>query len=627
MTAALIHRGPDGDGFFDDGIAALGHRRLSIIDIGGGQQPIASACGRVHLVCNGEIYNSPELRREFTAAGYEFSTQTDVEVILPLYLKYGARCAEQLRGMFAFAIWDQHTNTLVLSRDHLGQKPLFYALRDSQIYFSSEIKSLLASGAIDRGMDLECLWHYISLRYMPEDRSLIDSIKKLPAATTLTWRQGRFDLERYWQPEFTAKRSINENQAIDELDELLQEIVQMHLLSDVPVGAFLSGGIDSSTVVAMAAKATGTPLDTFTIGVEEQEFNEVPYARLVADRYRTKKHERIVKADFIQLMPKMVSAMDEPVDPFGIGLYLVSELASEQVKVVLSGDGGDESFAGYDRFAGQRFVDYYAILPAWLRKNVVSRAVDLIPESFGYKSIAQKARWVNEMSYYSRGERYAHSLSFLRFTMDAKNELLTEQARSQIGNRDSIGLILKYFDADNASDLVDKMLYTDLMTRMPDHLLAMGDRMSMAHSLECRPVMVDYKLVEYAAALPSRMKLKGTRLKYILKRVAERHLDKELIHRKKQGFAFPLGQWMRSDLRRYMLRLFEQSRFVQAGIFRKEYIDRIVNEHLEGKIDHNYRLWILINLEYWYRMSFEGATVDTLSELTEELMASTGEAA
>lgn len=621
MTEALLHRGPDGNGYFDDGVAALGHRRLSIIDIDGGRQPISSSCGQVHLVCNGEIYNSPQLRQEFAAAGYEFSTQTDVEVILPLYLKHGARCVEYLRGMFAFAIWDQRKQSVLLARDHLGQKPLFYAVEGERLYFGSEIKALMAAGAVPAKVDMECLWHYVSLRYMPEDRSLIAGIKKLPAATTLTWHRGQSELRRYWQPDFTGKRNISENQAVDELDELLDEIVRMHLLSDVPVGSFLSGGIDSSTVVALASKAMGKPLDTFTIGVAEQEFNELPYAAQVAQQYGTRQHEKIVRADLIGLMPKMVWAMDEPADPFGIGLYLVSRLAAQHVKVVLSGDGGDESFAGYDRFAGQRFVNYYAVLPLWLRKKVVDRAVGLIPESFGYKSIAQKARWVNEMSYYSRGERYAHSLSFLRFTMQAKQQLFSPAARQQIGNDDSFGLILKYFDADNADDLVDKMLYTDLMTRLPDHLLALGDRMSMAHSLECRPVLVDYKLVEYAATLPAKYKLKGTQLKYILKKVAERHLDRKLVHRKKQGFAFPLGQWMRGDLRGFIEQLFEQSRFVETGIFRKEYIDTIVSEHMAGKVDHNYRLWVLINLEYWYRMAIEGASLDSLAGLTDELMA------
>jgi asparagine synthase (glutamine-hydrolysing) len=316
----------------------------------------------------------------------------------------------------------------------------------------------------------------------------------------------------------------------------------------------------------------------------------------------------------------MVHHLDEPSDPFGVGLYLVSQLAAESVKVVLSGDGGDESFAGYDRFVGQRLVEYYCMVPAWARKHLIQKLIGLIPESFGYKSLAQKARWMNDMSFYQRGARYAHSMSFLRFTDDAKLDLFTRSAREQIGDRDSMAKILHHFEADNVNDLVDRMLYTDLMTRMPDHLLMLGDRMSMAHSLEARPVLVDYKIVEFAAAIPGNLKLKKNNLKYILKRVAERYLPKPLIDRKKQGFSFPLGRWMRGELAPFVTQLMNQSRFVEQGIFEPRALQSIVDEHIHGKVDHSYRLWMLINLEVWHRILIEGQSVASTQEHIQDLI-------
>ena len=468
---------------------------------------------------------------------------------------------------------------------------------------------------------MNALWHYVSLRYIPDRYSLFKNIQKLPAATTLSWQRGAVQLQRYWSPEFKEKLDLNEREIEEELNGLLLEIVDMHTLSDVPVGTFLSGGIDSSTVAAMMAIQSNESVSSFSIGVEEQEFNELPYAKMVSDKYKMDAHQEIVRADLIHLIPSMIYHMDEPSDPFGVGVYLVSKIAAKHVKVVLSGDGGDENFAGYDRYAGQRIADYYSVLPRWFRKSFMSSLIKRIPESFGYKSLAQKAAWVNEMSFFGRGERYAQAMSFLRFTPEAKQKLFSRDARSRIDDPDSVAKILEHFDADNASDLVDRMLYTDLMTRMPDHLLALGDRMSMAHSLEARPVLVDYKLVEYAARIPANLKLKGRELKYILKKVAGRYLPPDLLNRPKQGFAFPIASWMRTDLREFMTRLFDQSRFVQLGIFEADYIRQLVDEHVGGRADHNYRLWILINLEFWYRLYFEGETVSSLREFTDELMA------
>lgn len=620
MTNALAHRGPDGHGYYHDEHIALGHRRLSIIDLAGGKQPISNELGTIQLVCNGEIYNSPELRTKLIAAGHTFKTKTDVEVILHLYEEHGEDCVKHLRGMFAFAIWDSENRTLFLARDHLGQKPLFFYQRGAHFLFASEIKGILASGLVEPEIDLNGLWHYVSLRFMPDRYSLFRNIQKLQAATSLLVRNGDTHFRRYWQLDFTHKLRNSEGEIEEGLDSLLTETVKMHLLSDVRVGAFLSGGIDSTTVSAIMARATKTPVPTFSIGVKEQGFNELPFARLVAQRYGLESHEKIVQADLVHLMPSMVYHMDEPADPFGVGVYLVSRLAAEHVKVVLSGDGGDENFAGYDRYAGQRFVDYYCLLPQWLRRQVMARLVKRIPESFAYKSLAQKARWVHDLSFFSHGERYAESMSFLRFTNSAKQDLFTAEARRQIDDDDSLSKILIHFDADNAVDLTDRMLHTDLMTRIPDHNMVIGDRMSMAHSLEARCPFVDYKLVEYAASIPANFKLNGGKLKYILRRVASRYLPGELVYRKKQGFGFPLGIWLRTDLKDFLLRLFADSRFVRMGIFSREYLTQLLHEHLSGQADHSYRLWVLLNLEILYRLYFENETTDSMQAIMQGLM-------
>jgi asparagine synthase (glutamine-hydrolysing) len=611
ITRSLAHRGPDGEGYYRDPDVALGHRRLSIVDLEGGQQPITNEDGTLVLVCNGEIYNSPALRAGLLKAGHRFKTATDVEVILHLYEEHGAACVPKLRGMFAFAIWDTRDRSLFMARDHMGQKPLFFAATERAFVFASEPKGVLASGLITPQIDLDGLWHYVSLRYLPDDRTLFRGVHKLPAASTLTRRDGRIEIESYWQPDFRAKRKLAEPAIVDELDGLLQETVALHTLSDVEVGTFLSGGIDSSTVAAMLARGSAAPVSSFSIGVEEHGFDELPFARMVAERYGMRAHAEVVRADLIRLIPEMVYYMDEPSDPFAAGVFLASRLAAQHVKVVLSGDGGDENFAGYDRYRGQRLIDLYCLLPQRFRDTVMKRLVAAVPESFGYKSLAQKALWLHELSRYAPGERYAQSMSILRFRSEQKEQLFTGGARGALEDSDSVGKVLKFFAADNADALVDRMLFTDLMTRMPDHLLAIGDRMSMAHSLEARPVLVDHEIVEYAASIPAELKLKNGELKHMLKAVAARYLPKRVIARRKQGFTFPLGQWMRSELRPFLARLVDQSRFVEHGIFNREYIRSLVDEHLSGRVDHSYRLWILINLEFWYRSFIDGESIDS----------------
>ncbi len=620
MTESLKHRGPDEGGTYNDEYITIGQRRLSIIDLSTGRQPIGNEDGTIQLICNGEIYNSPRLRVDLERKGHSFKTNTDVEVILHLYEEYETDCVKYLQGMFAFAIWDKGKKRLFLARDHMGQKPLFFFHKKEVFAFASEVKALLFSGLIEPEMDLDGLWHYVSLRFIPDRYTLFKGIQKLPAASWLSFENGNIHIEKYWNLNFKNKLSLDEREIEEGLNELLLKTVESHLLSDVRVGAFLSGGIDSSTVSAMMATIKKEPIPTFSIGVKEQDFNELPYARMVAKRYNMEAYERIVEADLINLLPAMIYHMDEPSDPFGVGVYLVSQVAREVVKVALGGDGGDENFAGYDRFAGYNILDYYSILPRWVREKIIRRIIAHIPESFGYKSLAQKAAWMNEISLVPKEHRYAQSMSFLRFTQEAKEKLFTKRAKDSIKDYDSLNKILVHFNSNNVDRAIDRMLYTDLMTRMPDHLLVIVDRMSMAHSLETRSPLVDYKVVEYAASIPAELKLKGKNLKYILKKVAARYLPKELIYRRKQGFGFPIGIWMRTDLRKFLKNLFKQSRMVELGIFNPDYINLLLTEHLAGKIDHNFRLWILLNLELWYRIYFESMNLDTMRDFIEDLM-------
>ncbi len=624
MTDIMAYRGPDDEGFFSDATISLGQRRLSINDIGGGHQPIANEDGSIQLLANGEIYNSPELRSELEARGHSFRTRTDVEVILHLYEEEGEKCFARLRGMFGIAIWESRAKRLVLARDHMGQKPVFFAQgSDGSFAFASEPKCILASGIVGREVDLEGLWHYMSLRYLPDDRSLFKGVKKLPAATYAVWENGRLRTGRYWKLDtFKDKLQGDEKELTDSLEKLLLETIEMHLLSDVPVGTFLSGGIASSLITAMTAKITGKKFSTFSIGVNDQ-INELPWAEKIARQYDLDWVTETVEADLVGTLPEMIFHMDEPADPFGVGVYLVSRVAAKHNKVVLSGDGGDENFAGYDRFAGQKLARLYGMIPGFLRRGVAAPIIGLIPESFGYKSLAGKLRWLNDVGGHSRtpGDTYARSMSVLRFTQEQKDALFTDEAVKRIADTDSVAQILKYFDDGTAREHLDKMLYTDLMTRIPDQLLAITDRMSMAHSIEVRPPLIDYKVTEFAASLPCDIKLKGTGrgLKYILRNVAKRYMGADLVDRPKQGFGFPIAKWLRSDLAAFQRNLFAQSRFVELGLFRKEEVDRLVEEHIGGKADHNFRLWILINLEFWHRICIEGETIESCHELIRKL--------
>ena len=618
MTAALAHRGPDGHGLIDRDPIALGHRRLSIIDIEGGAQPMLSEDGSIAVVYNGEIYNFPALRSELQSRGCTFRTSSDTEILLHLYRLMGADLVHRLDGMFAFALWDEPRRRLLLARDHMGQKPLFFIRQSGAFAFASEVKALLAADLVPRSVDVEGLSHYISLRFLPDRHTLFSGIEKLPAGHRVLVEDGEMRIDAFWSLEPQDPLPGNEHDLVEALDDRLRTTVREHLLADVQVGAFLSGGVDSSLITAMAARESGARMPTFAIGVREASFNELPWAARVARTLGTEHHEAVVSADLVRRVPDMIWHMDEPADPFGVGVYLASELAASHVKVVLSGDGGDELFAGYDRFLGQKLAGYLAFIPAPLRRSVLRPAIDRMPESFAYKGLSQKLRWVNEMSLVRGADRYAESMSYLRFTEEAKEELFTDAVRERLAHVDSRAKISAWFDRDAGRDPLERMLFTDLMTRIPDHLLPIVDRMSMAHGLEVRPPMLEHRMVEFAARIPARFKLRGLTLKYLLRQVALRYVEPEVVRRPKQGFGFPLAFWLRDELGGFLRRVVEESRFADDGIFRRSSLERLVEEHLSGKRDHNYRLWAVLNLEMWHRLYLSGESRADVSEWVRE---------
>jgi asparagine synthase (glutamine-hydrolysing) len=614
MADSIRHRGPDGEGFISDDKISLAHCRLSIMDLPGGGQPMRSADGSTFVVFNGEIFNYPLLRRRLERQGFRFRTRCDTEVLLHLYARDGLDLVHSLDGMYAVAIWDGARERLLLARDHLGQKPLFYLRARNSFAFASEVKALLASGLVEPIPDLEALYHYLSMRYVPGDHSFFRGIRKLEAGHRLVLESGSVQTDRYWDFSFDDPLPGNEPELLDALDATLSEAVQSHLMSDVTLGAFLSGGIDSSLVTAIAARESGERIPTFAIGVKEASFNELPYARVVADHCGTDHHESVVSANLVWNVPEMVWQMDEPADPFGVGIYLASRLAAENVKTVLSGDGGDELFAGYDRFAGQRLAALFSHVPSAVRRNVLRPAIDALPESFAYKGLSQKLRWVNDLSLAEGPSRYAQSLSYLRFTEEAKQSLFTGPALREMGALDSRELIAEQFLRAGTSDEVHRMLYADLHTRIPDHLLTVVDRMSMAHGLEVRAPLLEHRVVEFAARIPSEWKLRGLTLKYLLRQLARRYLPPRIVERRKQGFAFPVAVWLQNDLGPLVDAAIETSRYVDRGIFQREHLRRLSQEHRSGGRDHNYRLWLILNLEIWHRLFIEGNSTDTVRE-------------
>ncbi len=614
MANVLRHRGPDDEGFYiGDGIG-FAHRRLSVIDLETGHQPISNEDESLWIIYNGQIYNYRELRKELIDRGHRFKTRTDTEVILHLFEEMGGDCVQRLRGMFAFAIWNTRTRGLFVARDRFGQKPLFYRHDGERLIFASEIKAILTVDDVPRALNRTSLHHYLSLRFVPAPDTMFEGIHSLPPAHTMEFRDGHLSLSRYWTLDYHPKHSGSERAIVGELTELLDETVGCHLVSDVPVGAFLSGGLDSSLITSLMSGRSDQPVPTFCIGVEEQDYNEMPFARLVADRYRTDHHEMIVKPDIVRLLPDIVWHMDLPGDPIATCIYFASKLAGEHVKVVLGGEGGDELFAGYDRYVGNMLADWYAWLPEWVRRSALGPLIRAVPDSYTYKSLAQKLRWMHQVSFSSGAHRYAASVAYFRFDEESKRELYGDSMSRDMLGVDSTECLVNAFNNAQATDLLDRMLQTDMDTRMPEHALILADRMSMAQSIEGRLPLMDHVVAEYVARIPAHMKLRRRRLKHLQKEVCKPYLPRELLNRQKVGFMLPFAYWLKNDLRHTTRRLLLDSNMVRGGYFSRDYLARLLTEHESGTSDHYARLWMLLNIELWHRMYIDGEDHHVLAD-------------
>jgi asparagine synthase (glutamine-hydrolysing) len=614
MARVLVHRGPDDVGFYADGPIGLGNRRLSIIDLEGGHQPISNEDRTIWVVFNGEIYNYRPLREKLESRGHRFQTSTDTEVIVHLYEEEGAECVQHLEGMFAFAVWDAPRGRLFLARDRLGQKPLYYHHRPGLFLFASEIKSILEAGAFSPALDPLAMHDYLSLRFVPVPRTMFAGIRKVPAAHALTLEGDHLRLERYWELRYAPKLKISETEAVAVLDELLGDAVESHLVSDVPIGALLSGGLDSGLIVALMSIRSGSRISTFSVGVTEKDWNELPYAAAVARRYGTDHHEVVVQPDLIGILPSLVWHLDEPSDPSAACKYYVAKAASEHVKVALGGDGGDEMLGGYDRYVGNRLIRYYCLLPAALRQQVTRRLIAWIPDSFTYKSLAQKIRWLDQMANASEEQRYAASVNFFRFDEQMKRRLYAPALADQVRELDSIDHIASVFKSAPVEDLVDKMLYTDVMTQLAEHGLMIVDRTSMAFSLETRSAFLDRRVAEFCATLPTELKIRQHRIRYLERKLARKYLPRAVARRPKQGFGLPLGYWFKSSLGEVTERLFRDSSLAKEGYFNRDGLLSVLEEHRHQGVDHSHRLWMLLNLEVWHRIFIKRDQVEGVLE-------------
>ncbi|HTJ17290.1 MAG TPA: asparagine synthase (glutamine-hydrolyzing) [Steroidobacteraceae bacterium] len=614
MLEALAHRGPDGEGTYRDELVTLGHRRLSIIDLAGGQQPLLNADRSIVLVCNGEIYNYRALRRELENDGHAFLTHSDCEVIIGLYERHGDRLLERLRGMFAFVLWDVKRRRLLAARDHLGQKPLYYSNDERGFACASEIKALLAFAGRAPRMNLAALDQYLALRLIDAPLSMFEGIHKLPPGHSLVLEAGGTPrIERYWQLEQEPKLTGTEDQLCDELEARIEEALRLHLVSDVPVGAFLSGGMDSSLLVAMLARKLGVrELPTFTMGLDYQRFDEAPAARAVAQMFGTQHHEERVKPEITALLPDLVAALDEPSDPLSLCTWLLARFTRRHVKVVIGGDGGDELFGGYDRYYGNLYASHYGKVPETLRRRVLAPAVALIPESGWYKSVGHQLRWLHHLSFHSGGARYAASLSYFYFDRERRAELFAPQVADRWQQLDAESAIRAPYEAAPGNAPLDRMLFADSMVRLPNHPVMITDRICMAHGLEARSPFMDHELAAFAARLAPALKVRGGSLRYIQRKLAARYLPPQILNRPKQGFSSALPYLLQREYAQLYSSCLRDSRLARDRILDGAVMARLVDEHLAKRADHGNRLWLLINAEVWYRMRILGESKDEL---------------
>ncbi len=601
MCLAMAHRGPDDEGVYANGSAGIGMRRLSIIDVSGGRQPVHNEDHNVWVVFNGEIYNFADLRRELEARGHRFYTHSDTEVIVHLYEEHGSDCVCKLRGMFAFAVLDERNQTLLLARDRLGIKPAHYAVTGEGLIFGSEIKVILAAAPELKEIDSESLLQYFHFGYILEPATAFKGIRKLPPGHLLEWKNGRATIRQYWDlPPYGTREPESEEECLEELEDCLSEAVRLRLLAEVPLGALLSGGVDSSLIVALMARHSSRPVKTFSVAFGKADFNEAPHARLVAERFATEHHELTVEPNLSETLEMLTRSMEEPFgDSSMIPTYHICRLARQHVTVALSGDGGDELFAGYERYPLAMRESFGDWLPAPLSRLYRELVFHLLPKAtYGRNMVYNRSfpirdRYLDYISWMPVASREKHLVSdeFLAWAKRVASPSVQFQ---------------QYFDRAPASDDLSRLLYLDTKTYLPGDILTKVDRMSMACSLEARVPLLDHVFVEQVTKLPVHWKIRSGQQKYILKRLAARlGVPAEVLDRPKQGFALPLVHWMRREFRKELTCILLEPRTVQRGYFNAQAVRQLLEEHFTGRRDRSPRIWRLLVFELWHRNFLE----------------------
>jgi asparagine synthase (glutamine-hydrolysing) len=628
MRDVITHRGPDDEGIFIDDYIGLGHRRLSIVDVASGHQPMTNEDGSLQITYNGEVYNHTDFREALEARGHVYQTHCDTETIVHLYEEYGDRCVEYLRGMFAFAIWDRKRRELFIARDRLGVKPLYYVrTADGSLYFASEIKALLVARAVTPELNFAALSDYLANHATSGEETLFMGVKRLMPGHTLTWRDGEIKIKNYWDVSFakTAQDGCSDQDYIAEWSELFRKSVQLRLMADVPLGMFLSGGIDSSAIAAVMSTLVDEPIKTFSVAFAEREANELEYARLVARTFKTEHHEVVISPEeFFSALPQLIWHEDEPLaHPSSVALYFVSELASRHVKVVLTGEGSDELMAGYARYRktilnlalGER---YHRMVPASVR--------ELIREQIaGMTGSKWRAKLLRTFLNLSPNIESIYFDNFAVFSRSEQDQLLTRETVDRIGGIDPYaGLRGVLLDSD-AKSLLDRLLYADIKTYLHE-LLMKQDQMSMAASVESRVPFLDHKLVEFTSALPERLKLHRWTTKYVLRQSMKGVLPDQILTRPKMGFPVPIGAWFRGAYGKVLDEYVLSNRALNRGLFTPQFVRSIVNQHQRGEANNSERLWSLINLEMWFRRFIDGEDISPDSETADERILATARA-
>jgi len=600
MNEAIRHRGPDEDGFYINDGVGLAMRRLSIIDLASGQQPIHNQDKTAWIVFNGEIYNYQEVREQLEKLGHKFYTNSDTEIIVHAYDQYGVDCPKHLRGMFVFAIWDTRDDSLFLARDRVGKKPLLYAQHNGDLIFGSEFQALLQHPDISRDINTAAIHHYLSYLCVPAPMTAYKQIKKLEPGHWLKWKNGEIKTERYWQPDFNKKIKISEEEAGERAIEILRESVRLRLISEVPLGAFLSGGIDSSAVVALMAEVSDKPVKTFSIGFEEQDFSELHHAKRVAEHIGADHHEFIVRPNALEILPMLVKHYGEPyADSSAIPTYYVARETRRHVTVALNGDGGDESFAGYERYAAMKIAETYHKIPALLRKAFIESPVKAFPVSEKKKSRARDAKRFLKAASLPKVERYLAWVNVL--DKQTKEELYTKDFQAEVGHINPADNLARWLAQANGAGTVDAVLLTDTMTYLPDDLLVKVDIATMAVSLEARSPFLDHNVIEFAASLPENLKLKGMTSKYLLKKILGKLLPQENLKRRKMGFGVPISHWFRGEMKNFLHEVLLTEKAQKRGILKREKIEELITRHTSGARDYGHGLWTLLMLELWFQ--------------------------